>query len=80
MLIKDARGGNVKRPRRLAHMCWQCERINQQIRHYHGLSARVSDKGSIRSLEILIAQLEADKDRLHPVNDELPAKAAPPPR
>ena len=46
-------------------MCWQCDEINREIDHYRGLSTRTSDKQSIKSLDILIANLETEKTGLH---------------
>jgi hypothetical protein len=46
-------------------MCWKCEEINKEIGHYQGLSGRTTDEGSIKSLDILIARLEAEKKELH---------------
>jgi hypothetical protein len=51
-------------------MCWQCEEIDQTIRHYHGLRSQITDEGSLKGIEILIATLEADKKALHPVGSE----------
>jgi hypothetical protein len=47
-------------------MCWKCQEIDKQIGHYQGLSARTSDEGSVKSLHILIATLEATKKEFHP--------------
>jgi hypothetical protein len=51
-------------------MCWKCEEIDRTIRHYHDLGCRITDEGSLKSLEILIARLEADKNALHPIGSE----------
>jgi hypothetical protein len=48
-------------------MCWQCDQINQEIEHYRGLCARASEAQSVKSLEILIATLETEKQELHVV-------------
>jgi hypothetical protein len=48
-------------------MCWKCEEIDRTLRHYHGLRSRITDGGSRKSLDILIARLKADKSALHPV-------------
>lgn len=59
-------------------MCWKCQEIDREIGHYQGLSARTSDEGSVRSLDILIAKLETVKIELHADEiDGLP-KTAPP--
>jgi hypothetical protein len=59
-------------------MCWKCEQIDKEIKHYRCLCARVTDEGSVKSLDILIAQLEADKTAQHIVIFSPPAKTAPP--
>ena len=46
-------------------MCWKCDEIDKEIGHYQGLSARTQDEGSVKSLDILIARLEAEKKGLH---------------
>lgn len=58
-------------------MCWKCEQIDKQIDHYRGLSDRVADQGSIRSLEILIGKLEADKTGFHIVEFSPAPKTSP---
>jgi hypothetical protein len=59
-------------------MCWKCEQIDKQIDHYRSLSARTSDERSVKSLEILIATLEDEKQALHVVAFRPPVKTAPP--
>ena len=59
-------------------MCWKCEKIDKEIEHYQGLFTRISDERSAKSLDILIAQLEADKRAIHIVEFKLPAKTVPP--
>lgn len=46
-------------------MCWRCAEIDKEIDHYRCLCARVADKGSIKSLHILIDKLEDEKVRIH---------------
>jgi hypothetical protein len=46
-------------------MCWKCEEIDRQIEHYRRLSAQTSNERSVRSLDILVARLEADKKASH---------------
>ena len=58
-------------------MCWKCEQIDKGIRHYQGLSARTTDERSVKSLDILIAKLEAQKKEIHIAEVEV-AKTAPP--
>jgi hypothetical protein len=66
-------------PRRLEQtMCWKCQEIDREIGHYQGLSARTTDEGSVKSLDILIAKLEGKKKEIHADElDSLP-KTAPP--
>jgi ferritin-like metal-binding protein YciE len=59
-------------------MCWKCEEIDKEIGHYRGLSARAQDEGSVKSLDILIARLEAEKKEVHIAELDIPAKTAPP--
>lgn len=59
-------------------MCWKCEEIDKEIGHYQGLSARTNDGGSVKSLDILIARLEAKKKEVHIAELDTPAKTAPP--
>jgi len=58
-------------------MCWQCEQIDREIEYYRGLFARIADQRSVRSLDILIARLEAEKRALHVVEFKSAAKKAP---
>jgi hypothetical protein len=59
-------------------MCWKCQEIDKEIEHYRGLSARVSDERSVKSLDILIAKLEGAKKVVHIVELDMDAKTAPP--
>jgi hypothetical protein len=59
-------------------MCWQCEQINKEIKHYQGLCARITDEGSFKSLDILIRQLEAEKEAIHCAELTPSMKTAPP--
>ena len=59
-------------------MCWKCEQIDKEISHYQGLSARVTEEGSVKSLDILIAKLKEEKTALHVVEFNPPAKRVPP--
>jgi hypothetical protein len=66
-------------PRRLeSAMCWKCQEIDREIEHYHGLSVRTTDEGSVKSLNILIAKLEGEKKELQIAEPDLHAKTAPP--
>ncbi len=58
-------------------MCWKCQEIDKEIGHYQGLAARTSDEGSVKSLDILIAKLEAAKKEVH-IEFDSPSKTAPP--
>ena len=55
-------------------MCWQCEVFDREIAHYRTLSARTSDEQTVKSLNILIDKLEAEKERLHVVEFKRPAR------
>ena len=59
-------------------MCWKCREIDKEIEHYRGLSARVSDERSVKSLDILIAKLEAEKNEVHIAELDTIPKATPP--
>jgi hypothetical protein len=59
-------------------MCWKCQEIDKEIGHYHGLSARTTDEGSVKSLNILIAKLEDKKKEVHIAELDIDAKTAPP--
>ena len=59
-------------------MCWYCEQIDKDIHRYRGLAAGIADEQSIKSLDILIAALEARKAQLHPAESEEYANTAPP--
>lgn len=59
-------------------MCWQCEVFDREIGHYRTLSARTNDEQTLKSLNILIDKLEAEKARLHVVEFKRPAKTSGP--
>jgi hypothetical protein len=59
-------------------MCWKCEQIDKEVRHYRGLSAQVTDERSVKSLDILIAKLEAEKKEVHIAELDAVPKATPP--
>ena len=59
-------------------MCWKCQEIDKEIEHYRGLSARVSDERSAKSLDILIAKLEDEKKERHIAELDIDTKTAPP--
>ena len=59
-------------------MCWKCEQIDKEVGHYRSLSARVTDERSVKSLDILITKLEAEKKVVHISELDTVAKTAPP--
>lgn len=59
-------------------MCWQCEQIDKEISHYRDLLRRISEQQSVKSLDILIATLEAEKTTLHTLEFWRFANTAPP--
>lgn len=59
-------------------MCWQCQQIDREINHYGGLSVRITERASAKSLDILIANLEAEKRQLHAAESTRSADTAPP--
>jgi hypothetical protein len=59
-------------------MCWRCSQIDKEIEHYLGLRARVTDRGSVKNLNILIERLEAEKEALHIVRLKFSTETAPP--
>jgi len=59
-------------------MCWKCQEIDKEMAHYQGLLARTTDEGSVKSLNILIAKLEGEKNELHIAERDIDAKTTPP--
>jgi hypothetical protein len=59
-------------------MCWKCQEIDKEIAHYQDLSAQVTDERSVKSLDILITKLEAEKKVVHISELDTVAKTAPP--
>ena len=51
-------------------MCWKCEEIDKVILHYQTLSTRVTDRLTLEGLQQLIETLEAEKQALHPEQQE----------
>lgn len=47
-------------------MCHKCVEIDQKIAHFKELARSVGDPQTVRSIDILIAEMEARKDALHP--------------
>jgi len=59
-------------------MCWQCELVDKEIGHYRALSARTNDEQTLKSLDILIDKLEAEKAKLHIIEFKRPARTSRP--
>ena len=51
-------------------MCWKCEEIDKVILHYRTLGTRVTDRQTLEGLQQLIDTLEAEKQALHPEQQE----------
>ena len=51
-------------------MCHQCVEIDKQIAHFKELARSVGNPQTVRSIDILIAKMEAKKDALHPERKE----------
>ena len=47
-------------------MCDKCNEINKKIAHYRGFIGKLQDQLFHEGLAKLIAELEAQKDELHP--------------
>jgi hypothetical protein len=47
-------------------MCHKCVEIDQKIAHFKELARSVGDPQTVRSIDILIAEMGARKDALHP--------------
>ena len=47
-------------------MCHKCVEIDRKIVHFKELARWVGDPQTVRSIDILIAEMEARKDALHP--------------
>jgi hypothetical protein len=47
-------------------MCQKCVEIDKKIAHYQNVARSVLDPPSLRSIDNIIAELEARKDALHP--------------
>lgn len=46
-------------------MCTECEAINAKIGHFRGLAKAVTDRMTLKGIDILVAKLEGDKAVLH---------------
>jgi hypothetical protein len=53
-------------------MCHECKEIDGWIAHYRRLAVTTGETESMKSIEILIAELQARKRTLH-AKDDLPA-------
>lgn len=47
-------------------MCHQCDKIDLKIAHFKEMVRSVEDPQTVRSIEILIAEMGARKVELHP--------------
>ena len=47
-------------------MCHKCVEIDKKIDHYHDIARSVLDPPTLRSIDMMIAELEAKKYALHP--------------
>ena len=47
-------------------MCEKCVAIDGKIEHYQNLSSLVTDQRTLDAIKQLIAQMEAEKQTLHP--------------
>jgi hypothetical protein len=47
-------------------MCEKCVAIDGKIEHYQKLSSLVGDQRTLEAIKQLIAQMEAEKQALHP--------------
>ncbi len=46
-------------------MCWRCDEIEKAIEHYRLLAGRITDERSLKGVDFLIAELEAEKKEIH---------------
>jgi hypothetical protein len=47
-------------------MCDKCVELDARIAHYERLSSGIRDRMTLKGIEILMDQLKAQKDMLHP--------------
>jgi hypothetical protein len=47
-------------------MCCKCVEINKKIARFQDLARQVGDPKTVKSIDIMIAELEERKDALHP--------------
>jgi hypothetical protein len=47
-------------------MCDKCVELDARIAHYERLSSGISDRMTLKGIKILMDQLKAQKDMLHP--------------
>jgi hypothetical protein len=46
-------------------MCWKCQELDTVIEHYRELTTRTADRGSQKTIQVLIERLECNKKTLH---------------
>jgi hypothetical protein len=47
-------------------MCYRCAEIDATIAHFRDMARAVGDRQTVRSIDILVAELQVRKDALHP--------------
>ena len=47
-------------------MCEKCIEIDGKIEHYQNLSSLITDHRTLDAIKLLIAEMEAEKQALHP--------------
>ena len=57
-------------------MCWQCNDIDKEIQHYRSLADRVTDAGTLQTIDILIANLQERKKAFHAEDSTTDASSA----
>ena len=53
-------------------MCAKCVAIDKKIERFRWIAGRMSDRTTLRAIEDLIEQHQAEKRALHPEEGELP--------
>ncbi len=49
-------------------MCERCGEIESKIEHYRSLSSFITDQRTLEAIKLLINQLKAEKQALHPAS------------
>jgi hypothetical protein len=49
-----------------AAMCYKCIEVDKTIAHYENIARSVGGRKILDSIDVMIAELEARKDALHP--------------